>query len=273
MTAREKINIRSSRIFLGRRNRSFARGLSPGEVPQEKKMRILAVILGAAAAFAVAAPVAADPAIGGAKLAQAQDSGSQSGSSMGARQQGSSGASQKQGSSGMSQQGSSGMNRQGHARQRGRRNAASRETSGGGAAMGTQNRGSSRTTVRERSGGGRTAIHGGSHTTVGVGSRASNDVVVRRNRYRRHIYAEPSTTVIRKRRYVRGYHEPSSVIIHKRRPGVVIGGGTSTLTTVRGGNTVRSGSTTVRGGSSTTVGGGSNGRESVGAGAGGGRGS
>src|SRR5262249_24919996 len=228
-------------------------------------MRILAVILGAAAAFAVAAPVAADPAIGGAKLAQAQDSGSQSGSSMGARQQGSSAAGERQGSSGMNQQGNAG--------QRGGRNAASRETSGGGAAMGTQNRGSSRTTVRERSGGGRTAIHGGSHTTVGVGSRASDDVVIRRNKYRRHIYAEPSTTVIRKRRYVRGYHEPSSVIIHKRRPGVVIGGGTSTLTTVRGGNTVRSGSTTVRGGSSTTVGGGSNGRESVGAGAGGGRGS
>src|SRR5262245_32956328 len=199
-------------------------------------MRTLAVVLGAAAALAVAAPVAADPAIGGIKLAQAQDSGSQSGSSMGARQQGSSGASQKQGSSGMSQQGSSGMNQQGNAGQRGGRNAASRETSGGGAAMGTQNRGSSRTTVRERSGGGRTAIHGGSHTTlgVGVGSRASDDVVVRRNRYRRHIYAEPSTTVIRKRRYVRGYHEPSSVIIHKRRPGVVIGGGTSTRTTVGG---------------------------------------
>src|SRR5438046_6905918 len=113
-----KINIRSSRIFLDRRNRSFASGLSRGEVPQEKKMRILAVVLGAAAASAVAAPVAADPAIGGMKLAQAQDSGSQSGSSMGAKQQG---------GSGMSQQGSSGMNQQGNAGQGGGRNAASRE--------------------------------------------------------------------------------------------------------------------------------------------------
>src|SRR5262249_61573066 len=130
MTAREKINIRSSRIFLGRRNRSFARGLSPGEVPQEKKMRTLAVVLGAAASLAVAAPVAADPAIGGIKLAQAQDSGSQSGSSMGAKQQGSSGASQKQGSSGMSQQGSSGMNQQGNAGQRGGGKAARSESSG-----------------------------------------------------------------------------------------------------------------------------------------------
>src|SRR5919198_398236 len=131
-------------------------------------MRILAVVLGAAAALAVAAPVAADPAIGGMRLAQAQDSGSQSGSSMGAKQQGSSGASQKQGGSGMSQQGSSGMNQQGNAGQ------------------------------------------GGSRTTVGVGSRASDDVVIRRNKFRRHVYAEPSTTVIRKKkRYVR-YHEPSS---------------------------------------------------------------
>src|SRR5215475_11817442 len=110
-------------------------------------MRILAVILGAAAAFAVAAPVAADPAIGGMKLAQAQDSGSQSGSSMGAKQQGSSGASQKQGGSGMSQQGNAG--------QRGGGKAARSESSGGGAAMGSQTRSTSRTTVRERSGGSR----------------------------------------------------------------------------------------------------------------------
>jgi hypothetical protein len=68
-------------------------------------MRILAVVLGAAAAFAVAAPVTADPASGGMKLAQAQDSGSQSGSSTGARQQGSSGMSQ-QGSGGQREGGS-----------------------------------------------------------------------------------------------------------------------------------------------------------------------
>jgi hypothetical protein len=52
-------------------------------------MRILAVMFGAAAVLAVAAPVAADPATGRLQLAQAQDSGSQSGSSTGARQQGS----------------------------------------------------------------------------------------------------------------------------------------------------------------------------------------
>src|SRR5262245_34733157 len=129
------------------------------------------------------------------------------------------------------------MNQQGNAGQRGG-NAASRESSGGGAAMGSRTQGGSRTSVTERSGGARTTIRGGSRTTVGVGSSAREDIVVRRNKYRRHIYAEPSTTVIKKRRYVRGYREPSSVVIHKRRPGVVVGGGTSTRTTVRGGTTV-----------------------------------
>jgi hypothetical protein len=54
-------------------------------------MRTLAVILGAAATIAVAAPVSADPAAGRVQLAQAQDSGAQSGSGMGASQQGSAG--------------------------------------------------------------------------------------------------------------------------------------------------------------------------------------
>ena len=46
-------------------------------------MRILAVMFGAAAALAVAAPVAADPGTGRVQLAQAQDSGMQSGSKIG----------------------------------------------------------------------------------------------------------------------------------------------------------------------------------------------
>ena len=114
-------------------------------------MRILAVVFGTAAAFAVAAPVAANPAIGSMKLVQAQDAGSQSGSGAGAKQQGSSGASQKQGSSGVSQQGSSGTNQQGSAGERRGGNAASRESSGGGTASRTER--TTRTTVRERAGG------------------------------------------------------------------------------------------------------------------------
>src|SRR6266436_2617954 len=100
-------------------------------------MRILAVVFGAAAAFAVATPVAADPAIGSMKVAQAQDSGSQSGSSMGAKQQGSSGTQQR--SSGSS------------AGERGGSTAASHESSGG-AATSSHTQSTSRTTVRERSG-------------------------------------------------------------------------------------------------------------------------
>jgi hypothetical protein len=96
--------------FAARGNRTRAAGLSLGEkLPQEKKMRILAVMFGTAAVLAVAAPVAADPATGRLQLAQAQDSGSQSGSSTGARQQGSSGS--QQGSSGLSQQGSAAARR------------------------------------------------------------------------------------------------------------------------------------------------------------------
>ena len=98
-------------------------------------MRILAVMFGAAAALAVAAPVAADQATGRLQLAQAQDSGMQSGSSTGARQQGRSGTSQEQDSSGKRESGT----------------ASTRQSSGGGAAI-NQTQGTSRTTVHERSG-------------------------------------------------------------------------------------------------------------------------
>jgi hypothetical protein len=229
--------------FAARGNRTRTAGLSLGEkLPQEKKMRIFAVMFGAAAVLAVAAPVAADPATGRLQLAQAQDSGSQSGSSTGARQQGSSGG--QQGSSGMSQQGSGGQREGG--------SATNRQSSGGAAVNQTQ-RGTSRTSVRERSEG--VAVRGGSRTTVGVRSGASDDVIIHRKKARRYVYHEPSTTIVRKKkRYVRYHDEPSSVMIHKRRTGVAVGGGSSTRTTVRS----RTSTTTVGGGSST--------RESVGAG-------
>jgi hypothetical protein len=207
--------------FAARGNRTRATGLSLGEkLPQEKKMRILAVMFGAAAVLAVAAPVAADPATGRLQLAQAQDSGSQSGSSTGARQQGSSGS--QQGGSGMSQQGSGGQREGGSAR--------TRQSSGGGAAVNQTQRGASRTSVRERSEG--VAVRGGSRTTVGVRSGASDDVIIHRKKARRYVYGEPSTTIIKKRRYTR-YHEPSSVVIHKRRAGAAVENGVSTRTSVR----------------------------------------
>jgi hypothetical protein len=236
---RAKINIRSSRIFARRGNRTSAAGLSlRGGTLQEKKMRILAVIFGAAAAVAVAGPVSADPAAGRVQIAQAQDSGSQSGSGMS--------KSQQQGSSrtGASQQGSSDQRNSGN-------NAASRNSSGRQAATNNQMQGSSRTTMRERSGGARVSVHGRGRTAVGVRSAGGDDVIIHRRHARHYVYGEPSTTVIRKRRYTH-YREPSrEVIIHRRHAGVA-GGGASTRTSVRS-----------RG--STTVGAGGN-RESVGAG-------
>jgi hypothetical protein len=196
--------------------RTGAAGLSLGEkLPQEKKMRTLAIILGAAAVIAVAA--SADPAAGRVQLAQAQDT--QSGSGMGASQQGSSG---KRNSGAAATRNSQGGG------------AAARESNGGRTTMRGETQGSSRTTVRARSGGDRMAVHGRGHTTVGMRSAASDDaVIIKRKKARRYVYGEPSATIVKKRRYTR-YHEPSSaVIIKKRHAGVAVDNGVSTRTSVR----------------------------------------
>src|SRR5262245_61827473 len=192
-------------------------------------MRTLAMILGAAAVIAVAAPVSADPAAGRVQLAQAQDA--QSGSGMGASQQGSSGNRNSGAAATRNSQGSG---------------AAARESNGGRTMMRGETQGSSRTTVRARSGGDRVAVHGRSHTAVGVRSAASDDaVIIKRKKARRYVYSEPSTTIVKKRRYTR-YHEPSSaVIVKKRRAGVAVDSGVSTRTSVR------SRTSTAVGGSST----------------------
>ena len=107
----------------------------------------------------------------------------------------------------------------------------------------------SRTTVRERAGGTRVSVHGGARRVVGVRTAAADDaVVIRHKRARNYVYSEPSTTVIRKKRYV----HYRTVAIKKRRPAVAVEG-VSTRTTVRSQT-----STTVRGAGTT--------RESVGAG-------
>jgi len=211
--------------------RTGAAGLSLGEkLPQEKKMRTLAIILGAAAVIAVAAPASADPAAGRVQLAQAQDA--QSGSGMGASQQGSSGNRNSGAAATRNSQGGG---------------AASRESNGGRTTMRGETQGSSRTTVRARSGGDRMAVHGRGHTTVGVRSAASDDaVIIKRKKARHYVYGEPSTTIVKKRRYTR-YHEPSSaVIIKKRHAGVAVDNGVSTRTSVR------SRTSTAGGGSKTT---------------------
>jgi hypothetical protein len=239
--------------FAARGNRAGAAGLSlQGEMlHEENKMRILAVILGTAAAIAVAAPVSADPAAGRVQLAQAQDSGAQSGSGMGVSQQGSAG---NRDSGAATSRGSEG----GNAATRGSEGgAAASQNSGGGRATMRSETGSSRTTIRARSGGARVAVGGSSRRAIGVRSATSDDaVIIKRKKARRYVYSEPSTVVIRKkRRHYTTYQEPSSaVIVKKRRAGVAVGGGVSTRTTVR------SRTSTTVGGSSTT-------RERVGAGA------
>jgi hypothetical protein len=115
-----------------------------------------------------------------------------------------------------------------------------------------ETQGSSRTTVRARSGGDRAAVHGRGHTTVGMGSAASDDaVIIKRKKARRYVYGEPSATIIKKRRYTR-YHEPSrAVIVKKRHAGVAVDHGVSTRTSVRSRtSTAGGGSKTARTGAS-----------------------
>ena len=70
---------------------------------------------------------------------------------------------------GASQQGSSGKRDSGAAATRNSQggDAAARESNGGRTTMRGETQGNSRTTVRARSGGGRVAVHGRGHTTVG----------------------------------------------------------------------------------------------------------
>jgi hypothetical protein len=178
-------------------------------------MRVLTLIVAAAAGVGLAAVVSADAATDRILLAQAQDAGAQSGAAK-ATQPGGAG------------------NREGGA-------AAARSSEGKGASV--RDSGGDRTTVRsqgtsrtsvQRSGGARVSVRGGSRTAVGVRTAASDDaVIIKRKKARRYVYSEPSATVIKKKRYAT-YREPSStVIVKKRRPGVAVESGVSTRTSVR----------------------------------------
>src|SRR5262249_20015629 len=127
--------------------------------------------------------------------------------------------------------------------------AATRQSGGGQATVGTGTQSTSRTTVRERSG----VAVGGSRRTVGVRSDVSDDSVIVK-RKKRYIASGP--TVIKKNKRYTTYREPSStVVINKRRSGVAVDSGVSTRSTVRSGS-----STTVGTSSSTrgSAGGGAN---------------
>ena len=205
-------------------------------------MRVLAILLGVGTAVGIAAGVSPAPAASSIQLAQAQDSAAPSGAGAGASQRGSAGNRE-------------GGNREGGAAATGgsqERGAATRPSGDPSATTRSETKRTSHPTVRERAGGTRVSVHGSTRRVVGVRAAAGDDaVVIRRKRARTHVYSEPSTTVIRKKRYVH-YREPwSTVVIKKRRPAVAVEG-VSTRTTVRS-NT----STTVRGAGAT--------RESVGA--------
>jgi hypothetical protein len=167
-------------------------------------MRIRTLIVGATAAVGIAGAVSANQASDRIHLAQAQDSGAQSGagqrSSTGNRESG-----------GAATRGSEG------------RGATAPDSGGGRAAVRDGTTATSRTVVRERSGGTRVSVRGGSRAAVGVRTAATDDaIVIKRKKARRYVYSEPSMTVIKKKRYTT-YREPSSaVIVKKRRPGIAV---------------------------------------------------
>jgi hypothetical protein len=222
--------------------------------------------IGLAAVLGLAIPASADTAATRIQLAQtASDSGAQAGGSAGTAEPGNRQGSSKQGSS---KRGGDTVQAPG--------GAAGTQTSEG-RRDGEQSRTSVRANVRVD--GDRRMTHSrrdGSRTTIRTRIGSDDDTVIRRKNVRRHVYSEPSTTVIKKkkkaRRYV--YTEPSSVIVKRkkvrryvdggdtavvrhRRPGVSVGIGVSGRTSVRertGTSVNVKGSTTTRSTTTTTSG-------------------
>lgn len=224
--------------------------------------------IGLAAVLGLAIPASADTAAPRIQLAQAaSDSGAQAGGSAGTAERGN--------RQGLSQQGSSkqGSSQQGSGKRGGDTVQAPGGSAGTQTSEGRRDGAQSRTSVRTnvRIGGDRRVTHSrrdGSRTTIRTRIGSDDDVVVRRKNVRRHVYSEPSTTVIKKKKKVRryGYTEPSSVtvkrknvrryidggdtaVVRHRRPGVTVGVGVSSRTSVRerSGTSVNiKGSTTTR---------------------------
>jgi hypothetical protein len=213
----------------------------------EEAMKTLA--LGLAAALGLALPAIADTTARNVQLAQAtQDSGAQSGGGTAGTQKSGGGTAGTQKSGG----GAAATQRSGDNAQSSGTAGATRQVEG--------RREGSRTNIRAnvRIGGDGDRVRSRTTTThrFGVRSRvgSSDDVVIRRKNARRYVYSEPSSVTIKKkkkaRRYV--YSEPSSVIVKRkkvrryvydepssttvirnRRPGVNVGVGVSTRTSVR----------------------------------------
>jgi hypothetical protein len=128
-------------------------------------MRLLTLIVAAAAGVGLAAVVSADAATDRILLAQAQDAGPQSGAAK-ATQPG--GAGNREGGAAA-------------ARDSEGKGASARDSGGDRATVRSQ--GKSSTSVQQRSGGARVSVRGGSRTAVGVRTAASDDaVIVKRKR-------------------------------------------------------------------------------------------
>src|SRR3954470_3194246 len=135
-------------------------------------MKALAILLGVGTAVSLAAGVSAAPAK--IQLAQAQNSGAQTGTATGASQRGSGGTRE------------GGAAAPGASQERG---TATRQSGDGSATARTETTRSSRTTVRERAGGTRVSVHGGTRRVLGVRATTGDDaVVIRRKRARGHVY-------------------------------------------------------------------------------------
>jgi beta-xylosidase len=193
-------------------------------------MRLVIVMLGAAAAMTMAAAVSAAPAKGGVQLAQAQESGTQSGVGSATNQRDNTGNREHGGAATRT------------SKRGGKSTGAERGTVRNERTSHTSARGSEETRVSVR--GGRT--HAGVRTTEHDG-----DVVVKNKKVHRYVYSEP-TTVIKKRKHYVSDREPSNAVVIKERRehpgGVTVSGWVSTRTNV---HTRSTGSTTV-GRSSTT---------------------
>jgi hypothetical protein len=217
--------------------------------------------LGLAALLGLAIPASADTAASRIQLAQAaSDSGARAGSNAGTAERGSHQGSGKRGGDAMQAPGGS---------------AGTQTTEG--RSDGEQSRTGVRANVRV--GGDRHMIHSrhdGARTTIRTRMGSNDDTVVRRKSARRHVYSEPSTTVIKRKKARRHYvySEPSSItvkrkrvhrtvddgdtaVVRHRRSGATVGVGVSSRTSVheRSGESVNvGGSTTTRSSTTTTSG-------------------
>src|SRR4051794_23551783 len=116
-------------------------------------MKVLTILFGVGTAVGLAAGVSSAPAKSGIQVSQAQNSGAQTGTATGASQRGSAGTRE------------GGAAAPGASQERG---TATRQSGDGSATARTETTRSSRTTVRERAGGTRVSVHGGTRRVLGV---------------------------------------------------------------------------------------------------------